>query len=49
MPGVSVGARTGWPGVGILWLDEIASLIYSFCLTVVARRVVDADLSLIIL
>ena len=27
-----VSATTGWPGVSILWLGEIASLICSFCL-----------------
>ena len=23
--------RTGWPSVGILWLDEIASFVFCFC------------------
>ena len=41
---VSVG--TGWPGVSILWLGEMESLICSFCLSVAARKIVWADPSL---
>ena len=39
-------AWTGWPGVSILWLGEIESLICSFCLSVAAHTIVCADLSL---
>ena len=35
-----VSVRTGWPGVGILRLGEIAGLICNFCLSVAARAVV---------
>ena len=39
-----VSAGTGWPGVDILWLDEMESLICNFYLSVAA--IVRADLSL---
>ena len=42
-----VSARTGWPGVGILWLGELTSIICSFYLSVAARQIVSADPSLI--
>ena len=35
-----VSSRTGWPGVSILRLGEIESLIHSFYLSVAARRIV---------
>ena len=41
-----VCAGTGWPGVSILWLGEMESLICSFHLGVAARRIVWADPSL---
>ena len=41
-----VGTRTGWPGVSILWLGEVESLIYNFYLSVAARKIVCADPSL---
>ena len=41
-----VSAGTGWPGVSILWLGEIESLICSFYLSVAARKIVCAELSL---
>ena len=28
-----VSTRTGWPGVSILWLDEVANCIYHFHLS----------------
>ena len=28
---------TGWPGVTILWLREIESVIYNFCVMVAAQ------------
>ena len=34
-----VSAGTGWPGVSILWLDEVESLICSFYLSVAARKI----------
>ena len=40
-----VSARTGWPGVNILWLDGIASLICSFYLMGAECPIVWADLS----
>ena len=33
---VSVG--TGWPGVSMLWLGEIESLVCNFCLSVAAHK-----------
>ena len=39
-------AWTGWPGVGMLWLGEIASKIRNFCLSVAALTLVSAVLSL---
>ena len=33
-----VSAGTGWPGVSILWLGEMESLICSFYLSVAARK-----------
>ena len=41
-----VSAGTGWPGVSILWLDQIESLIYNLCLSMASLAVVQADLSL---
>ena len=41
-----VSAGTDWSGVSMLSLDEIESLICSFCLSVAARTIVRADLSL---
>ena len=41
-----VSAGTGLPGVSILWLDEVESWIYKFYLSVAARKIVWADLSL---
>ena len=35
-----VSAGTGRPGVSILWLDEVESLICNFCLNAVARKLV---------
>ena len=49
LPGASrfgVSAWTGWPGVSILWLGEVDSLICNFCLSVAARKIVCADSSL---
>ena len=36
-----VSAGTGRPGVSILWLGEMESLICSFCLSVAARKIVQ--------
>ena len=41
-----VSTGTGRPGVSILWLGEVESLICSFYLSVAARRIVWADPSL---
>ena len=41
-----VRAGTGRPGVSILWLGEVESLICNFYLSVAARKIVWADLSL---
>ena len=41
-----INAGTGWPGVSMLWLGEIESLIRDFYLSVAARPTVWADLSL---
>ena len=41
-----VSAGTGRPGVSILWLGEMESLICSFQLSVAARKIVCADPSL---
>ena len=41
-----VSAGTGRPGVSILWLGEVESLICSFYLSVAARKLVWADPSL---
>ena len=41
-----VSAGTGRPGVSILWLNEVESLVYSFCLSVAASKIVWADPSL---
>ena len=38
-----ISAGTGWPGVSILWLGEMGSLICSFYLSVAARTIVWAD------
>ena len=42
-----VCARTGRPGVSILWLGEVESLICNFYISVAAHKIVRADLSLI--
>ena len=39
-------AGAGQPGVSILWLGEMESLICNFYLSVAARKIVWADLSL---
>ena len=41
-----VSAGTGGPGVSILWLGEMESLICGFSLSVAARKIVCADPSL---
>ena len=41
-----VSAGTGRPGVSILWLGEMESLVCNFCLNVAARKIVWADPSL---
>ena len=41
-----VNTATGRPGVSILWLGEVESLICSFYLSVAARTIVCADPSL---
>ena len=41
-----VSTGTGWPGVSILWLGEMESLICNFYLSVAARKIVWADPSL---
>ena len=41
-----VSAGTGRPGVSILWLGEMESLICTNCLSVAARKIVWADPSL---
>ena len=41
-----VSARTGRPGVSILWLGEVESLICNFYISVAARKIVCADPSL---
>ena len=41
-----VSAGTGQPGVSILWLGEVESLICNFYLSVAARKIVCADPSL---
>ena len=41
-----VNARTGEPGVSILWLGEMESLVCNFYLSVTARKIVCADPSL---
>ena len=38
-----VSAWTGWPGVSILWLGEIGSVIYNFYLSVAACTIVWAE------
>ena len=35
-----VSAGTGWPGVSILWLGVVESLICNFYLSVAARKIV---------
>ena len=40
------GAGSGWPGVSLPFLGEIASWIGSFCLSVAARKLVRAGPSL---
>ena len=35
-----VSAGTGWPGVSILCLGEMESLVCNFCLSVAARKIV---------
>ena len=41
-----VSTRTGCPGVSILWLGEVEHWICNFYLSVAARKIVCADLSL---
>ena len=41
-----VSAGTGRPGVNILWLGEVESLVCNFYLSVAARKIVWADPSL---
>ena len=41
-----VSAGTGRPGVSILWLGEVESLICNFYLSVATRKIVYADPSL---
>ena len=41
-----VCAGTGWPGVSTLWLGGVENLIWNFYLSVTARELVWADLSL---
>ena len=41
-----VRAGTGWPGVSILWLGEMESLVCNFYLSVAACKIVWADPSL---
>ena len=41
-----VSTGTGRPGVSILWLGEVESLVYNFYLSVAARAIVWADPSL---
>ena len=41
-----LSAGTGQPSVSILWLDEVESLICNFYLSVAARKIVWADLSM---
>ena len=41
-----VSTGTGWPGVSILWLGEVESLISNFCLSVAVRTIVWAGLFL---
>ena len=41
-----VSAGTFWPGVSILWLGEMESLVCNFYLSVAARKIVWADPSL---
>ena len=38
-----VGAGTEWPGISILWLGEVESLICNFCLSMAAHKLVWAD------
>ena len=40
-----VSAGTGWPSADIQWLAGAAGLICIFCLSVVAHKIVYADLS----
>ena len=41
-----VSAGTGWPGVSILWLGRIESMICNFYLSVATRKIVGVDPSL---
>ena len=41
-----VNTGTGGPGVSILWLGEVESLVCNFYLSEAARKIVWADLSL---
>ena len=46
LPGIwhdTVSARTGWPGISILWLGEADSLICNFYLSVATHTTVWAD------
>ena len=49
MPGAwcySISAGTGWPSISVLWVSEIDSLMYNFCLSVTAHKLVLEDPSL---
>ena len=46
LPGAWVSAGTGRPGVSVVWLGEVESLICNFYLSVAARTLVWADPSL---
>ena len=35
-----VSAGTGWPGVSVLWLGKMESLICNVCLSVAAHKIV---------
>ena len=41
-----VSAKTGWPGIGTLWMGETAILIFIFYLSMAPRATVWADPSL---
>ena len=41
-----VSAEAGWFLLVHLWLSEVTSLIYNFCVSAAARKIVRADRSL---